>query len=60
VKIPRSDEEQAAFEALLDAVGENVPFHGSGSLKTQVTAEAIENHLLELGYVIVEVPPVNI
>lgn len=59
-KITRNDEEQAAFKALLDAVGESVPFHYPGSTKTRITAEALEHELLKVGYVITKIEPINI
>jgi hypothetical protein len=58
-EIPRNDDEQDAFKALLDAVGENVPFHEPDSTKTRVTAEAIERHLLAAGYQIIKIEEVQ-
>jgi hypothetical protein len=59
VKIQRTDEEQAAFTALFMALQDALRAARTGD-DVVVIAESVEYHLLELGYVIVEVPPVNI
>ena len=55
MKIQRNDEEQTAFEALVDAL-RNAP-EGDDVF---ATAESIEHRLLELGFVITEIPPIKI
>lgn len=58
MKIQRNDEEQTALEALVDAIHGGAPEHFHES--SQRIAEHIEHRLLELGFVITEISPINI
>jgi DNA-binding FadR family transcriptional regulator len=57
-KIRRNDEEQVAYEALVNAIHGGAPEHFRES--SHRIAEHVENLLLEQGFAIVAIPPVNI
>ena len=56
--IPHNDEEQAAFQALTNALLGSAPEKFRQSAITM--AEHVENELLKAGYVITKIEPINI